>query len=463
MPFRTVTPMAETPGNARQLAFVVLDRHKQTSTFATRLLDDELARSDLPSVERRLAREIVSGVVRRRATLNALLEPHVRRPRHKVEGALWTLAQMGAYQLVFLPSIPGRAAVYETVELAKWHGMPRWTGFLNGVLRAIDRNLTETYTDDPGAEAVPLTGGRYRVCRQAYFPDPQTETAGYFAGAFSFPEWLVNRWLPRFDASELFRLGFWFNTPPPISLRVNRLKTDRASMLESLEAAGVTARAGEHAQAIRLDGPARIEELPGFAEGRFTVQDESGMRAADLLAPQPGETVLDLCAAPGTKTTHLAERMENRGRIVAADIGAERLSMIEQNARRLGLTIVEPQLIRADGSDTPTGPFDAVLVDAPCSNTGVLHRRPEARWRLQPRDITELSALQRRLLTTACDCLKPGGRLVYATCSIEPEENAGVVQNVLAERSDVELLEAAELVPGRPADGGYQALLRRSV
>ncbi len=169
------------------------------------------------------------------------------------------------------------------------------------------------------------------------FADPSTDPAGYVAEAFSFPLWLINRWQSRFDLSELCRLGFWFDQAPTLSLRVNELKTTRDDLLGILIAQGVPARPGSLAEAIRLEGTLRIDTLPGFADGLFTVQDESAMQAVDLLAPQPGETVLDLCAAPGAKTTHLAERMKNTGSILATDVRAERLKRIEENCQRLGI------------------------------------------------------------------------------------------------------------------------------
>jgi 16S rRNA (cytosine967-C5)-methyltransferase len=280
--------------------------------------------------------------------------------------------------------------------------------------------------------------------------------------AFSFPRWLIERWHRRFDLSELCRLGFWFDQAAPLSLRVNELRTTRDDLLTKLVAQGVPAQPGNLPEAIRLDGTLRVDSLPEFAEGLFTVQDESAMQAVDLLTPQPGETVLDLCAAPGAKTTHLAERMKNTGTVIATDVRPERLKRIEENCRRLGVSIVKTTLVSPDGKDLPAGPFDAILVDVPCSNTGVLGKRPEARWRINPPQIVELAGQQRSLLLAASQRLKPAGRVVYSTCSIEPEENDQIVRQVLNEISAMILVEERHHLPGKPADGGYQALLRQA-
>ena len=451
------------PTNARELAFVVLDEHKRTSAFVSRLLDDRIKSGQAPvaAADRRLATELVYGVVRRQATLNALIQPHVRRPRKDVEGTLWTLLQLGAYQLVFLSSIPPHAAVHETVQLAKWLREPRWSGFLNGVLRSVASSTLDEYVTEPAADAVPIADGRYRKLGQAIFADPQQQLCEYVTRAFGFPRWLIERWQQRSDSRQLLRLGFWFNTAAKMCLRVNSLKTDRDAVLKAFAKANIVARTGGVPESVWLDGPVRIQELPGFQDGCITVQDESAMEAGRLLAPQPGETVLDLCAAPGTKTTHLAELMQNRGTIIAADVRRERLALVEESCQRLGTEIVDTRLLAEDASDVPTGPFDAVLVDVPCSNTGVLGKRPEARWRIHPGDLDELAALQKKLLFAAIERIQPKGRVVYSTCSIEPEENQQVVRATLSRHPELNLVDEINHIPGQPADGGYQALICR--
>jgi 16S rRNA (cytosine967-C5)-methyltransferase len=258
------------------------------------------------------------------------------------------------------------------------------------------------------------------------------------------------------------RLGFWFNLPARLCLRVNTLQTTRERLLESLHGAKIEARPGTLPEAIWLEETAFVQRLPGFEAGWFAVQDESAIAAARLLDPRPGQTVLDLCAAPGGKTTHLAALMNNEGRIVAADVDGERLRRVEESCRRLGVGIVATRAVPRDGVDLVDEIFDRILVDVPCSNTGVLGKRPEVRWRLQPADIVDLAGVQTRLLRAACARLAPSGRLVYSTCSIEPEENRAVVDAVLRERDDIVLLNELHHIPGQPADGGYQALLQRT-
>jgi 16S rRNA (cytosine967-C5)-methyltransferase len=238
------------------------------------------------------------------------------------------------------------------------------------------------------------------------------------------------------------------------------LQTDRERLLKACRDAEINAEPGAHPQSVRVLDPVPIRELPGYEEGWFTVQDEASMRVATALVPSPGMNVLDLCAAPGGKTTHLAELMHNQGRIVACDIDDRRLKTVKSLAERLRLTIIESRCLPASGEvGEPAGSFDAVLVDVPCSNTGVLGRRPEVRWRLRPDDLTRLVALQVRLLRLAARCVRPGGTVVYSTCSSEPEENQEIVRRV----GRLMKLESEEIaLPGKPGDGGYLARLRRT-
>jgi 16S rRNA (cytosine967-C5)-methyltransferase len=451
--------LASEPKNARGLALEVLIESRRRKKFAQDILNARLGSSGLSAVDRRLTTELVYGVLRRRGTLDALLRPLMSRQPHHVEPWIQETLRVGLYQLALLSHVPAHAAVHETVELADRFGRPRAKGFINAILRQASALLTQESASGPAADALPLTGGAYRRLTQPVLPDPLTQE--YIAAGFSLPIWLVARWLGRYGWEGCLRLGFWFATSPPLSLRINPARIDRETYLAKLGEAGLPAVAGEHAQAVQLSEHVPIEQLPGYHVGWFTVQDVSAMKVGSALAPEPGSKVLDMCAAPGGKTTHLAELMNQSGHIVACDIDAGRVAGLAEQCRRVGAEIVEPRLLQGGESEPPAGPFDAVLVDVPCSNTGVLGRRAEARWRLRPDDLPRLVALQTRLLLQAVKRTKPGGRIVYSTCSIEPEENSAVMSAVLKETADFELEAQEQQIPGQPADGGYWARLRR--
>ena len=387
----------------------------------------------LSGPDRRLATQIVLGVVRRRATLDALVRPHVSRPFHEVQEPLVDLLRVGAYQLAFLTHVPRHAAVHETVEAT----LPPARGFVNAVLRRVSEAVTDEFVRVPAVDAVPMDSeslpvatGRlspppYRKLAKPLLPDPTTHPAAYLAAAFSWPRWLADRWLDRHGFAECVRLGFWFNAPPPLWLRVNAKQLPREAYRLALAAAGTAAHPGGHPQSLTLPDPPPVRQLPGYEAGEFAVQDLASMAVASAVGPQPGWRVLDLCAAPGGKTTHLAELMGDRGEVVACDVDPRRLDTVTTLCQRLRLRCVTPRLVDKRDTVPPPGPYHAALVDAPCSNTGVLGRRPEARWRLHPTEFPDLIRLQTRLLIAAVEAVRPGGLVVYSTCSIEPDGPPG--------------------------------------
>ena len=477
---------------ARQVAADVLHRSRSRDAFAAELVDDALATANLSPQDRRFVTQLVFGVIRRSGTLDALLKPFIKLPLHAVQPRVWDVLRLGAFQLTFLTHVPKHAAVHETVELATHVGAERAKGFVNGVLRRIAELVTDDFTERAGADAVPFESvtvpiepkagsepklsergrgdgspvavvqqkNRYRKLARAVLPVPATDPAAYFAAAFSYPQWLANRWLERYGPDECTRLGFWFNAPPPLWIRTNKLNVDRETYRIQLAAALIDAEPGQHPQSLHFPEHHAIRELPGYADGDFAVQDHSSMLVASALGVKPEMRVLDLCAAPGGKTTHLAELMDNRGHITACDIEQKRLDTVTTLCQRLRVKCVETVLLKEDGS-IPDGAFDAALVDVPCSNTGVLGRRPEVRWRLKPNEFEHLVRLQTRLLVEAVVRVKPGGAVVYSTCSVEPEENEGVVKAVCKGMRGVTIEAEHRAVPGRPSDGGYWARLRR--
>lgn len=457
----------------RSVAAMLLQRCRSGRVFAPELLDQWLAEDTvLSGPDRRLLTQLVYGVIRRRATLDALIEPLLERPWSAVEPVLQELLRLGAYQLVMLTHIPAYAAVAETVAAAAELGWPRAKGFLNAILRRLAALVSEEFTTSPAGDAIPVDEPwpleswsadwppvRYRRLRQVLLPDPQRQGLDYLALAFSLPRSLLSRWLERQGWQETIRWAAWFNAPPPLWLRVQSRRISREVFRQRLISAGIESQPGPHPQSLYLPNPPPIRQIPGYAEGEFTVQDLSAMLVASALKPHPGMRILDLCAAPGGKTTHLAELMDDQGHILACDIHPRRLETLRRLAQRLGLSCIEPRCLDPR-EPPPPGPFDAVLVDAPCSNTGVLHRRPEARWRWRPQALKTLTRRQADLLRQALASVRPGGVIVYATCSLEPEENERLIQELLRAFPRLEIEQEHHAIPGRPADGGYHVRLR---
>jgi 16S rRNA (cytosine967-C5)-methyltransferase len=365
----------------------------------------------LSNLDRQLATELVYGTVRQQRTLNVLIDRLLRKPE-KPTSDLRLLLQLGIYQLRYMDRIPPSAAVNTTVNLAKTNGLAGLAALTNGVLREYQRQQESLVSN-------------------WHQSDSLVERIGV---EYSFPDWLVAHWLAVLGEPETIALCNYFNQSPSIDLRVNRLTVDRQTVLTALISAGINATPIDYLeQGIRLNGKVgAIPRLPGYAEAWWSVQDSSAQLVAQLLDPQPGEVVVDACAAPGGKTTHIAELMNNQGLIWAIDSSASRLKQVTQNCQRMGLNSV--QNLTGDGRQQPEliGKVDRVLLDAPCSGLGTLHRRADARWQKTPANIQDLGKLQAELLESCASWVKPGGTLVYATCTVHPTENKEVILPFLA-------------------------------
>ena len=483
--------------NPRQIAVRILQQRRADGGFTEDLLENALAGTQFAPADRALCQEIVYGVVRWQATLDWLIARNTGGRKQKP--TLQNLLRLGLYQIFWLDRIPGHAAVNETVELAKQNGFGAQAGFVNAVLRGYLRE----------ADATKKLLADLKISQPAL--------------GWSHPEWLVARWQQRWGLKRTTQLLAWNNTPPKTFARVNRLKTDAGRLLEKWREEGVEydfVRSnffGRADPALRnqdarprvptdfenlvfeLKSHPPLAKLGSFREGWFYIQDPSTLLAAYKLGARSGETILDLCAAPGGKTTFIAQLMNNQGRIVAMDNSRDRLKLLEENCARLGVTCVElathdllrphpallpqerePQRATHENSNQgrsanrltaipplPTGEgrgegklFDRILVDAPCSNTGVMRRRLDLRWRIQPAEIQRLRDLQLDLLKRAALHVKSDGVLVYSTCSLEPEENSEVVKQFLREHKNFELEGEYELLPfADNADGAFVAAL----
>lgn len=415
------------PTQARLLAARVLERVERARAYADLTLQAALARSPLGPRDRAFATELVYGTLRWRGRLDHLLGRVLDRELSALEPGVLTLLRLGAYQILFCDGVPPSAAVDQTVRSARALGAERATGLVNAVLR--------------------------RLAQQAHalaLPALADDPLAHLEHALGVPGWIAKRWLEALGPAEAAALAEASNAAPPVTARANRARIARDALLARLRPRFPEARACAFApDGIVLGHGFAAASDPDFVGGLFTVQDEASQLVVELLDPAPGERVLDACAAPGTKTTAIAERVGPAGLVVALDRNARRLALVGRAARRLGLENVTALACDAAQplAGVPGAPFDRVLVDAPCSGLGALRRNPDARWRLAPEDPLRLAEPQAALLASASAVLRPGGTLVYSTCTLASEENDSVVESFLSRtpgfrRADVARLPA---------------------
>ncbi len=401
-PSRPAGP-ARTP--ARAVALEILGRVEARAAYADRLLEHLPRQAGLDARDRALVTEVVLGSLRWQRLLDWHLARVSHRPLAELAGWVRALLRLSAYQLAFLDRIPARAVVHEAVELAKRRRPRGAAEFVNGVLRAL------------------------AATRRPWPPPTHDDPDEALALRTSHPTWLVRRWVARHGAAEAEALARAMNERPPFTVRVNSLRSTPEAVAEALRRHGAAVTPCRFApEGLVVTGAGDPRALGPLREGWCAVQDEAAILVGHVLAPEPGETVADVCAAPGTKTTHLAQLMGNRGRVLAADPHPGRLGLLREACRRLGATIVEARETGVERLAREVGPrCDRVLVDAPCSNLGVLRRNPDGKWRRGEADLAPLGVAQAAILDAAAGLVRAGGVLVYATCSLEPEENEAVV------------------------------------
>ncbi|MBP1156092.1 16S rRNA (cytosine(967)-C(5))-methyltransferase RsmB [Paenibacillus sp. PvR098] len=397
-------------GSAREAALDVLLRIEQDRSYSNLLLNRTLQQYKLDRLDAGLATEIVYGTIQRQGTIDYFLEPFVKGGLFKLQPWVRSLLRLSFYQLYYLDRIPEHAVVNEAVQLAKRRGHQGISGMVNGVLRNVLRRKAELVLPEglPSERRIALTT--------------------------SHPEWMVRRWIRQFGEQAAERICEANNEPPRVSIRANRLRLAPAELAERLRQGGLEAEASEVAPAgVIVRGGGNMALTPGYAEGLFTIQDESSMLVAEWVDPQPGERVLDCCAAPGGKTTHLAEKMQDRGEVVACDVHEHKEQLIREQAERLGLSSI--RTVTADArklsAQFPPESFDRILLDAPCSGLGVIRRKPDMKWSKKESELETVCDVQHELLESIHSLLKPGGVLVYSTCTVEKAENEEMVRSFL--------------------------------
>lgn len=427
------------PKTPRELALEALYAVDRRHAFSDRLVHKLLA--DHPQTERdaALVTMLVRGTTRMRGRIDRILDHYVKVGLDALPPWIQNVLRLGVYQIAFMDKIPPSAAVDESVKLARQHGHPGTVGLVNAVLRRI-------------------------AAERDRLPQPQLDDSSPAALAelHSHPLWLVERWLRRFGPEETRALLEANNEPPPVTLRVNERRENAGVIRRRLQADGIDVMPGLfHEGTLRVRGELAPSRDPGFDLGHFIIQDESESLVVDLLAPRAGETVLDLCAAPGGKSTHIAERVGPEGYVVAVEAQPGRLPRLRENVTRMKFGNIG--IVRGDGLELRlTRPVDRVLVDAPCSGLGVLAKRADARWRKTEASIRQVTELQERLLAAGAAFVRPGGTLVYSVCSFEPEEGVRVVDRFLAAHPEFTRVDAATVLdPAVVVDGTLLTLPHR--
>jgi len=450
----------------RSVAVHALQRFMERGVFVTDSLLDARAKGMLLPKRSGLAREIALGAVRHGLTIRALLERVARYDEHRVKPPLRAALHAAAYQLIWMDGVPDYAAVDQAVGYARVRNGPRAAGMVNAVLRRVLRGIDTLRapwrSGDP--RHIRVNWSQACVFNCDVLPSDASQIA--LASGIGSERW--DRWSRTYGKAAAESAAWASQAIPPIVLQRNATRITPEEF-ESLVRDTFGAEASFHGEAVFIPAHVRFVDTRLIREGLAFVQDATAHAAAKLLDAKPDQYVLDLCAAPGGKSMALAGAMMDRGRILACDVSRERLARVEENANRLGLSCVKTHLMDAEhaAANLPDGPFDAALVDAPCSNSGVLARRPEARCATGPKQFDALAVLQGRLLQYAASQVRSHGRLVYSTCSIEPDENERVVQRFLDENARWECGETFHMLPAWSSrisdwrDGGYAVLLIR--
>ncbi len=393
---------------SRELALDVLTKIEKANAYSNIQLNQSIQRTNLSQLDINFATELIYGTIQRLNTIDWVIDKFLKSNLNDIEVWVKNLLRLSVYQIMYLDRVPSHAIVNEAVEIAKKHGHKGIVSMINGILRNIIRNKDNLMLIDNMKEYEKI------------------------AIELSHPEWIVKRYIDDYGLAETIEICKANNVAPYNSIRVNSLKISRDAMLDLLKkdfpentniAPSFISKRG-----IRINGVGNLAETHWYKDGYFTIQDESSMLVADVLNPQPGMSILDATAAPGGKTTHLAELMQNRGKIIASDIHNHKINLIKEHQKRLGINIIETVTIDARKLSEKYGKiFDCILLDAPCSGLGVIRRKPELKWTKTENDIANLTMVQESILEAVSSLLKPGGVLVYSTCTMTKEENQDIV------------------------------------
>lgn len=399
---------------ARSIAINILDDIEQNGAYSNISIEKHLRNKNISNVDRGLIRELVYGVLENKLYLDYGIRSYSKLRLKKIDKSILNVLRISFYQLLYLDKVPNFAVVDEAVNLSKKINF-RTKGFVNALLRNFIRN-------DFSIDLEKIRKNKEE----------------YLSIKYSHPLWLVQRWIKEFGEEFTKNLLKANNETPNLSVRVNTLKTTKEELIKVLEENDLMVKECKYANdGLILGHVSRLDKLEPFKKGLFQVQDESSMLVASVLDPKPNEKVLDICAAPGGKSTHMAQLMKNQGEILARDIYEHKLNLIRENVNRLGIKNINTQIWNATEIDlSKIEYYDKVLVDAPCSGFGIIRRKPELRYNKTDEDIVEISNLQFEILKAASKYVKENGVLVYSTCTIEEMENEQLINRFLKENKD---------------------------
>jgi len=410
---------------ARETALKILYDINENNAYSNISVNKHLESGNLREIDRAFITDLVYGTEKWLLQIDYIIEKYSSVKLKKLSPWIKNILRVGIYQLLHTDKIPVSAACNTSVDLAKRYGHQASSRFVNAVLRNVAKNI----------DNIP-------------YPD-KANVAESFSVIYSHPKWMVDRWISLFGVDFTEALLKSNNEVPDFTIRVNTLKTVRDELIEVLHKEGVKAKNGKYLEeAVVLENPSSITRLEAFKNGLFQVQDESSMLASRVLDPKEGELVIDVCSAPGGKTTHMAQLMNNKGTIVARDVYPHKLKLMENAAARLGIDNIKTEIFDACLLDEKMlGKADKVLVDAPCSGLGIIRKKPDIKYSKNLNELDEIIGLQRKILFNAAQYIKVGGCLVYSTCSIQPEENLDNIMAFLSENNQFKLIGFEELLP----------------
>ena len=462
--------MADKMTSSRAVAVEVLTRY----TSGRGDISDILNKTRIPAQQRGKTTEISFGVVRNLALIDLLTESIANVKTERTDTHLRNILRAGIYEIVYCPDVADYAIVNEAVEMGRERGGKKGAGFVNAVLRNICRAIEDRSVETAGYDwtrVIPQDAIMGCLFKKALLCDFRSEPAKYLSQAFSLPKWLTTEWIAEFGFGLTRDICFASNRRCRVYLQPNILKVNAEQLEAKLIAEGVDSDDVEivcRSKTLRFSGNRSVASFKAFNAGLFTVQDPTASKVAEFFNVKAGQTVVDLCAAPGGKTVSMAQTMACGGTVIATDSDPGRLAMVKENRDRLGLTCVKIVELEHLEKTLQARDVDAVLVDVPCSNTGVMAKRVEVRWRIRQEVVAKLKAKQFKLLEKAAQLVASGGRICYSTCSIMKAENRGVVDEFLAAHKDFEFLKDELTLPSASGerrvdfDGGYAALLKKS-